>query len=144
MSAQTAATMAGNPFASGSALKGGPLPAPNMDGLDDYQKQLAFASRNIEEGDWAMAEQNLDDAEKLRNDDPRLYEMKGIVYSADRESLKAYASFKKAADMYLLSDNIDKSWRMLGWLRTLNMETQAVDKFERSIRERQLAINQAK
>lgn len=128
--AQTGATMPSKQFSS----KTGPLPTPDMSGLDEYSRQIAFASRNIEEGDWSMAMHNLHNAAKHRTDDPLLYEMYGIVYDSDREPNKAFENFKKAADMYYSSGNIDKAWRMLGWMRTFNIAEKDVEHFEQKLR----------
>ena len=133
--AQTGATMSPNPMASG--IKSGPLPIPGIEGMNDYMKQLVFASRNIEEGDWPMAMQNLLTAEKIHQDDPRLYEMLGIVYDADREPKKAFEYFKKAGNMYFSEGNIVKAWTVLGWLKTFNIHADEVAQFEQKIREKQ-------
>lgn len=137
--AQTGATMPVNQLASGA--KNGPIPMPDLSGLDEYTKQLVYASRNIEEGDWTMATHNLLNAEKLKADDPHLYEMFGIVYDSDREPQKAFDNFRKAADMYFNAGNIDKAWKMLGWMRTFNIAAKDVDLFENRLRERQVVIN---
>jgi len=137
--AQTGATMPVNQLASGA--KNGPIPMPDLSGLDEYTRQLVYASRNIEEGDWTMAMNNLQNAAKLRTDDPHLYEMFGIVHDSDREPLKAFENFRKAADMYFNAGNIDKAWKMLGWMRTFDIATKDVDLFENRLRERQVVIN---
>ncbi len=126
---------------SSTTKKSGPLPSPNVEGLDEFQKMLVFASRNIEEGFYAGAIDDLKNAEMLRQDDPLLYEMFGIVYDADRQSNKAYGYFKRAGEMYLKADNMDKSWAMLGWMRTIQYNSKEVIDFEKKLKERQEVIN---
>lgn len=137
---QTAGTMPSSSLSSGT--QNGPLPTPDLSGLDEYTKQLVFASRNAEEGDWEMALEHLHKAEKLKTDDPHLYEMYGVVYDSNRESDKAVNNFKKAGEMYFNEGNMEKALRMLGWLKTFNLDAQTIVKFENKIKERQRMINQ--
>ncbi|MCE5194451.1 MAG: hypothetical protein LLF28_03195 [Nitrospiraceae bacterium] len=121
-----------------------PSPMPSLEGLDDYHKQLAYASKNIEEGDWGMAIENLKAAEKLIKDDPRLYEMFGVVYDADRDSKKAFENYMKAGNMYFEAGDIDKSWKVLGRLRTFSINQKEADQFEKKISKKQEVINISK
>ncbi|MEE8329438.1 MAG: hypothetical protein V3R54_05870 [Thermodesulfovibrionia bacterium] len=125
---------------SSPAKRSGPLPAPSVEGLDEYQKQIVFAIKNIEAGDYDTAMENLKSAEKLRKNAPMLYEMFGIVYDADRQSDKAFGYFIKAGEMYFKSGNMDKAWKMLGWMRTIDMHSSKVKNFEKKLRERQEVI----
>ncbi len=117
------------------------MPGPGVEGLDEYQKQIVFAIKNIEAGDYDTAIENLKSAEKLRKDAPVLYEMFAIVYDADRQSDKAFGYFKKAGEMYFESGNMDKAWKMLGWMRTIDMHSKNVKNFEKKLREKQEVIN---
>lgn len=119
---------------SSPAAKQGPLPLPGVEALDEYQRQLLFASRNIEEGDYESARQNLSHAMEIRKDDPRLYEMLGIACDADREPKTAFANFLKAGDMYLKAGNTEKAGKILGWLRTFSGYADEVRDFEGRVR----------
>ncbi len=116
--------------------KSGPMPPPSVEGLDDYKKFIVFAGRYIEEGDYGNALDSLHSAEKIRDNDPLLYELLGIVYDSERMSEKAYGYYKKAGEMYLASGNTDKAWNMLGWMRTVKMDSKEVLDFEKRLKER--------
>jgi tetratricopeptide (TPR) repeat protein len=122
--------------------KGGPLPGPNVEGLPEFLKLLVFARQNIAEGDFESALENLQDAKKIHPDDPIMHELFGLAYDGDRNQAAALKSFLKAGKLYFKEGNMDRSWKMLGWMRTINKKDKAVVSFEKQVRKKQLAINQ--
>jgi tetratricopeptide (TPR) repeat protein len=105
---------------------------------------LVFAQRNIEEGDFESAIENLNEAKKLRTNDPRLYELLGIAYDSERDSEKAFDYYRRSGELYFKSGNIDRAWTMLGWMRTAAVNQEDRDQialFEKKLRERQLILN---
>lgn len=98
--------------------KSGPLPAPDVTGLGELQKMLVFAQRNINEGDFESALENLNEAERLSAGDARVHEMLGITYDSLRDSERAFGYYKSSGELYFRSGNLHKAWRLLGWMRT--------------------------
>lgn len=122
-------------LSSSPGQKQAPMPLPGVDALDEYHRQLLFASRNIEEGDYQSARANLVKAMEIRRDDPMLYEMMGIACDADRDSAEAFKNFMRAGEMYLKAGDTDRAWKILGWLRTFGSHAEDVRLFESRLRE---------
>ena len=116
---------------------------PDTSGLDDYQRHRLFASRQIEEGDFGSALEELQSARDLRDDDPGLFEMLGIAYDGDRQPGLAYENFLRAGEMYLGEGDLEKAWRMLGWLGTFDQSKgdARAEGLEKELRDRQEALN---
>ncbi len=127
---------------SNSKDKGGPLPVVNVDGLPEFLKLLAFSSRNIAEGDFEEAILILKKAEKFHPNDPMLLEYFGLAYDGDRNKKQSFSHFLRAGYEYFKINNIRKSWKMIGWLKTINNKSRKVIDFENKVRKRQLILNQ--
>ncbi len=124
-----------------SNYKGTPPPmVPDVTGLDEYNKRLVYADTNLQAGDYEGALEALKEAERIRKDDPFLYEMYGIVYKANRDPDKAFLSFKKAGYMYLEKKNFKKAFEMLSWMKTIKYDSKEVTDFEKKLRKRQEVI----
>ncbi len=124
-----------------SPSKGSMPPQSNIEGLNEFHKELVFAQMNIAAGDFESALENLKNAQKIRKEDPLLYEMFGIAYDTDRQPEKAFEYYKKAGKTYFESGNMDKAWVILGWMRTINMKSKEVIELEKKLRKRQEVIN---
>lgn len=98
--------------------QGAPRLMLNSEGLDDYGRYKLFASRQIEEGDYVSALEDLEKARSIRQDDPALYELLALAYDGDRQSGPAYENFLRAGEMYLRAGGRESAWRMLSWLRS--------------------------
>jgi tetratricopeptide (TPR) repeat protein len=114
-----------------------PMPIPDVSGLDEYHQQLVFAESNIAEGDFEGALYNLTLAEKIKQNDPRLYEMFGIVHDSMREYKKAMSYYKKAAHLYLKEGNINKTRTMLAWMNSIDMQSPEVKELEEKLKGKQ-------
>jgi tetratricopeptide (TPR) repeat protein len=107
-----------------------PMPSPNVDGMDEYHKQLVYAETNITEGDYPSALYNLALAEKLTSDDPLLYEMQGICFDAMRDYKQALQRYAKAGALYLESGNIKKTRLVLAWMKSIDKSSAEVHALE--------------
>jgi tetratricopeptide (TPR) repeat protein len=128
--------------ASGQKSKGGPLAAPKVEGLPVFIKLLTFARHNIAEGDYESAIENLNDAKKIHPNDPIMHELYGLAYDGDRDATNALKHFLIAGETYFKEGNMDKSWKMIGWLKTINSKNKGVLILEKKIRKKQLKLNQ--
>ena len=126
---------------SNSKKKGGPLPAANVEKLPRFLKLLAYSSKNIAEGDFETAVEILKEAEKIHPDDPMLLEYFGLAYDGYRDPEKAFYYFLRAGNEYYKMNNIEKSWKMIGWLNTFNSKSKAISQLEKKVRKKQLELN---
>lgn len=126
---------------SNKTSKGGPLPAPNVEGLPQFLKLLVFARQNLAEGDFETALEHLKKAEKIHPKDPGLHHLMGLAYDGDRRTDKAFPHFLKAGELYFESGNMDKAWKMLGWLRTIDAKSKKLAMLEQKIRKKQEQLN---
>jgi len=121
---------------------GGPLPAANVDGLPQFIKLLTYAKSNIAEGDFEAAIENLKDAQKIHPDDPIMHEMFGLAYDGHRNGKKALTHFLNAGRTFFKEGNIDKAWKMIGWIKTIDAENTELIAFEKEVRKQQGLLNQ--
>ena len=126
---------------SNKSEKSGPLPAPKVKGLPEFLKLLVFSSRNIAEGDFGAAIEVLKKAEKIHPDDPMLLEYFGLAYDGDRDQKTAFKYFLRAGNEYFKMSNIEKSWKMIGWLNTIDSKSDKLKEFEKKVRKKQLELN---
>ena len=124
-----------------SSKKSGPQPVANVKGLPEFLKLLVFSSKNIAEGDFDAAIKVLKKAEKIHPNDPMLLEYFGLAYDGYRDQKTAFKYFLRAGHEYYKIDKIDKSWKMIGWLKTINSESIKVVELEKIVRKRQLELN---
>jgi hypothetical protein len=124
--------------------KGGPLPSPNVDGLPEFLKLLVFARQNIAEGDFETALEHLRKAQKIHPHDPVMHELTALAYDGDRNGAKAFGHFLSAGELYFKHKNMDKAWKMLGWLKTIDAKSKKVAAFEEKIRKKQAELNKKK
>lgn len=108
-----------------------------------YESHRQSALRNIEVGDFTSAIEDIEAALKINDDDPALYEVLALAYDGDRQNALAYGHFLQAGQMYMAAGDIDKAWRVQGWLAAYagSQDDPRAVEFESRLRRIQKGLN---
>lgn len=108
-----------------------------------YDNHRQSALRYVEVGDFESAIADIEAALKINDEDPALYEVLALAYDGDRQNDRAYGHFLQAGRMYIDAGDIDKAWRVQGWLSAYSGSQQdplAIE-FESQLRRIQKNLN---